>query len=83
MIKRRGFLAGLGLLVAPAIIRTPGLLMPIMMPQSVLPKYSGYAPLHFDEIVRETLRARGPQLAANIMANNALFQHLVAGSALA
>lgn len=30
MIQRRGFLAGLGaLLAAPAIIRTPGLLMPV------------------------------------------------------
>lgn len=30
MIPRRGFLAGLGaLLAAPAIIRTPGLLMPV------------------------------------------------------
>lgn len=27
MLKRRGFLAALGLLAAPAIIRTPGLLM--------------------------------------------------------
>lgn len=30
MIQRRGFLAGLGaLLASPAIIRTPGLLMPV------------------------------------------------------
>ena len=30
MIRRRGFLAGLGVaLAAPAIIRTPGLLMPV------------------------------------------------------
>ena len=30
MIQRRGFLAGIGaLLAAPAIIRTPGLLMPV------------------------------------------------------
>jgi hypothetical protein len=30
MIQRRGFLAGLGaLLAAPAVIRTPGLLMPV------------------------------------------------------
>ncbi len=36
-LRRRGFLAGLGLLVAaPAIIRTPGLLMPIK-PQLILP----------------------------------------------
>lgn len=29
MLRRRGLLVGLGLLAAPAIIRTPGLLMPI------------------------------------------------------
>lgn len=29
MLARRGLLAGLGLLAAPAIIRTPGLLMPV------------------------------------------------------
>lgn len=33
MIQRRGLLAGLGvLLAAPAIIRTPGLLMPVVRP---------------------------------------------------
>lgn len=33
MLQRRGLLAGLGaLLAAPAIIRTPGLLMPVRVP---------------------------------------------------
>lgn len=37
MIPRRGLLAGLGaLLAAPAIIRTPGLLMPVKPPPIVL-----------------------------------------------
>lgn len=37
MIPRRGLLAGLGaLLAAPAIIRTPGLLMPVKPPPIVM-----------------------------------------------
>jgi len=37
MIPRRGLLAGLGaLLAAPAIIRTPGLLMPVRPPPLVV-----------------------------------------------
>jgi hypothetical protein len=37
MIQRRGLLAGLGaLLAAPAIIRTPGLLMPVKPPLVVV-----------------------------------------------
>ncbi len=37
MIPRRGLLAGLGaLLAAPAIIRTPGLLMPVKPPPLVM-----------------------------------------------
>lgn len=38
MIHRRGFLTGLGaLLAAPAIIRTPGLLMPVR--PALVPRY--------------------------------------------
>jgi hypothetical protein len=37
MLSRRGFFGGLAALAAPAIIRTPGLLMPIRMVASPMP----------------------------------------------
>lgn len=57
MITRRGALGGLlGLLAAPAIIRTPGLLMPVkaapLGPVATIPGASGlYVPAAFGNVV--------------------------------
>ncbi len=54
MIPRRGFLAGLGaLLAAPAIIRTPGLLMPV---RPVLDAYPGLDEAFLGQIVDAWVR---------------------------
>ena len=74
-MERRGFLAGVAaFLAAPAIIRTPGLLMPVKaieMPVGVVVR----AP-SLSEIVTITLRNRSERLAENIARNNALLERL-------
>lgn len=69
MIQRRGFLAGFGaLLFAPAIIRTPGLLMPVKT--VALGHY-----LTLSEIVTEALRS-SEAFRDVIAKNNALLVRL-------
>ena len=78
MIKRRGFLAGLGvLLAAPAIIRTPGLLMPVKAPLivDVDEYYLPFSPT-LSEIVTAALRHRTGWLAESVTRNNALLERL-------
>lgn len=45
MLRRRGFISGLGLLAVPAIIRTPGLLMPVKPQRALPPPWFGPGPL--------------------------------------
>jgi hypothetical protein len=71
MIQRRGFLAGIGaFLAAPAIIRTPGLLMPVKPPVVIA------SSLTMTEIVEITMRNRLEQLAYNVTLDNALLARL-------
>ena len=75
-MNRRGFIAGLGaLLAAPAIIRTPGLLMPVKAPPII-------RTLTLSEIVTTTLRNRAGALAESVTRNNALLERLKAQGAL-
>lgn len=75
MIARRGLLAGIGaLLAAPAIIRTPGLLMPVKaleMPALDVPPYPTLS-----KIVQTTLRNRSGKLAESVTRNNDLLRRL-------
>jgi hypothetical protein len=80
MIARRGFLGGLlAALAAPAIIRTPGLLMPVKaLPESV--QYTGfYSSLPTGMVTRElieiTRRAVVPRIYTSVYADNPLMAH--------
>jgi hypothetical protein len=81
-MNRRGFLGGiLALGAAPAIVRADSLMRVIPLDAGVqtfawddgAAEWSG---LTVSEIITRTLRARAPQLAANIARQNALLVHL-------
>lgn len=76
MLARRSFLFGAAALVAaPAVIRTPGLLMPV---KSIIDPTEG---LSFADMVTETLR-RHPVLLENTIMRNNVFLRLSAIPAL-
>ena len=65
MIRRRSLIAGLGaLLAAPAIIRTPGLLMKVKpLPVAPwLPMYAGESVLHFRGIPVRVMDVERPDV---------------------
>ena len=76
MLRRRGFIGGLASrLAAPAIIRTPGLLMPVrVVPPEV--NWTSYPPpSNWAEIVNTTFRNRNPELYKSLMQHNILLGH--------
>jgi hypothetical protein len=77
---RRGFL--LGLLAAPAIIRTPGLLMPVRPFLIIEPLISANQPMwQFgnDELISITHRALVPKLFVQMYQDNQLLKMLANG----